>query len=291
MSGQHREPLPVGPFVDWCRHRIEGIRAEIGADYVKGGSGNAADMNYLERLMREIGWDPHNGPRRLYRWMNPDRGDRHSGIVERAEIEDALHCAGVPFDEVYPDAAPPRLYQPRFGQSRRLTDAQVLAAHTIYVRERLVMTEVAELIWRQHGYASCGSCARSLVVAFQGLGLPTRRCEATTRAGVRCRKPPLSGRDVCTEHQAGIRPSHLGGATSGRRQTEQTYVLPEELVAHARVMYVQWGMSFRRVGEALVAQTPLSSADYLSQRLADVAAEQRWHRTRVVCKAVERVAA
>lgn len=231
-GGQYREPLPVAPFTAWAEGRIAAIRSEIGADYGRGGSNTGADMNYVERFMVEIGWDFHNGPRKLYRWMNPDQGDGHSGVVERAEIEDALHRAGVLFSDLYPDLdadpqalrdgycaacrrdvnttdgycpwcddvvldARPKYSHARLGQGRRMTDAQVRAAHVLYVQRGLYLRDVAGMLWRQYGYANLQSCEAGLRRAFRLLGLPrmppgeaSRRAHTTHGLTVQGRKAP-----------------------------------------------------------------------------------------------------
>lgn len=259
-GGQHREPLPVAPFITWAEGRITRIRSDLGIDAPRGGSDNGADMNYVERFMAEIGWDSHNGPRKLHRWMHPEQGEGHSGIVERAEIEDALHCAGVLFSDIYPDA-PARLVVMRLGQGARMTEAQIIAAHTVYMRGRLTIDAVAALIWERYGYANqeAGRCA--IRRGWYHLDLPRRQCVESTRTGERCRKHPMSGSDLCPKHDKTI--------TFGWQP-------PPDLIERCRDMYMG-GFSFKAIGRVLILETPWTHHTYAAKRIADIAQEQGWH--------------
>lgn len=65
------------------------------------------------------------------------------------------------------------------GKYRKLTDRQVVAAHTLYIEKRLSLRDLGRLLWERFGYASPNACAVSLGQAFIDLGLPRRdRVEA-----------------------------------------------------------------------------------------------------------------
>jgi hypothetical protein len=77
----------------------------------------------------------------------------------------------------------PKHSHPRIGQGRLMTDEQVRAAHVIYERRSLYLRDVAELLWRQYGYANRESCEVGLRNAFAVLGLPRMtKGEASRRA-------------------------------------------------------------------------------------------------------------
>jgi hypothetical protein len=114
------EPVPVAPFVAWCDRRQEQLRRSMDvhpAISVRGVTGPRSQVgigvNYVERLMFELGWDVHNGPRKLNRWRNPSQGDGHSGFADRDEIETSLRCAGVRFEDVYTPWAPSNAWRAR----------------------------------------------------------------------------------------------------------------------------------------------------------------------------------
>lgn len=88
-----REPVPVGPFVEWAEHRAAVLRARYADEESTRDDG-------FSHLMDDIGWPQDSGARRLYRWRNLED---FSGYAERAVIEDALWRAGVGFWEIYPD--------------------------------------------------------------------------------------------------------------------------------------------------------------------------------------------
>lgn len=83
--------IPVEPFTAWCRRRLRRLQYECAnledGDRVLGPRG---------QLVAECGWDHSNGLRRLYRYLNEGQE-----TAPRADIEDALHHAGVGFWEVY----------------------------------------------------------------------------------------------------------------------------------------------------------------------------------------------
>jgi len=114
-----KEPVPVGPFVAWCDRRQEQLRRELDVHPAissrEGGSRGqvSSGLNYVERLMFEMGWDLHNGPRKLNRWRNPSQGDGHSGFADRDEIETSLRSAGVRFEDVYRPWAPSNAWRAR----------------------------------------------------------------------------------------------------------------------------------------------------------------------------------
>lgn len=92
------EPIPVQPFLDWVdrRARILAIRYDDGHK-------SGAHVG-LEEVLDDIGWDRKAGVRRLHRWRNGGT-QGHSGMAERAVVEDALWRAGVGFWEIYPEIA------------------------------------------------------------------------------------------------------------------------------------------------------------------------------------------
>jgi hypothetical protein len=272
-----REPIPVGPFLEFCYRREQEIRRELD-NYPAISGGHQFDP--VARLVMSFGWDPGTGVRKLDRWKSPDGRDSHSGWVDRAVIEDALRSAGVDIEDIYPDLPEPSPRVIRMGQSRRMTDAQVIAAHTVYTKGRMTMYALGDLIWKRYGYATPSACTRALSVAFKGLGLPIRQCAAMTRSGARCRHPPLTATDFCQEHGAlSVRPSDIGAASATRRRYERMWTPSVELVALARAMHVEQAMTWRAIGRELVSMTPLTSPTYVSYRLSTIAAQQGWDRT------------
>lgn len=243
-----REPIPVGPFLEFCVRREATIRRELDC-------GDSAT-----RLVMSFGWDPDHGLRKLNRWRNPDQGEGHSGWVDRAEIEDALSRAGSDIHDVYDVPSPPP-YHSRLGSGRYMTDRQLVAAHTLYVGAKLTTIEVAALIQDRFGYQTVNAAEQALRCGWRALGLDARRCSVITRTtGKRCRLHPLHGVDYCVSHR-------------------QPWSMPVALVGEARALHAT-GASFNEVGKRLIDQTPWNSAHYLAMQLARLAAEQGWHRTR-----------
>lgn len=256
MNHTIREPLPVDPFLQWAAAREQ----EIGQP----------------ALITEIGWHPDNGARLLYRW----RTERIGGVVERATVEDALHRADVDFHHIYPNREPAIVYIHEPGVQRLMTDKQVVAAHTLYVRRKMTMITLADLLWERYGYRSSASCSKAISIAFSGLGLPARQCSGTRRDGLRCTRPPCAGVDLCPEHRPGRRPSHIGGRASSFVTAERAWHPSPDLIAKACRLHVDEGVSFRQLGVRLLDEVPIKSADHLAHRLAAIAARDGWHRNR-----------
>ncbi len=76
------EPVSLAPFLAW----VEGRERQ-----------HAHTGDPVAAVVRDIGWDGESGVRRLHRW----RHESITGMAERADVEDALHHAGVRWDEVY----------------------------------------------------------------------------------------------------------------------------------------------------------------------------------------------
>lgn len=243
--GRIREPIPVGPFLEFCATREEKIRREL----------ECSDS--ATRLVMSLGWDPDRGLRRLNRWRNPDQGDGHSGWVDRAEIEDALSCAGSDILDIYPDVPRPQPYSTRLGVGRYMTDRQLIAAHTVYVRARLTVAEVAELVRGRFGYSTVPSAEQALRIGWRALGLELRRCSHTARRGGRCYLHPLHGVDHCVSHRPG-------------------WTMPATLVSDARALHTT-GISFNEIGKRLVDRTPWKNPHYLATQLARLARVEGWH--------------
>lgn len=278
MARTVKDPIPVGPFLEWCRSREAQIRRELDrCPAIQARVGEAGPTSWAPRarLVMELGWPIETGQRRLWRWEFENQGE----TVARATIEDALEHAGAAFSEVYPDLPTVELRACRLGMARRMTDSQVVAAHTVYIRNRMTTVTLGELLWERFGYASAAACAKALEVAFKGLGLPIRQCCGLTRAGARCSRAPLPHSDFCPEHgDAEERPSQRGGRVSGITQTASTWVPSPALVERARALHIDMGASMNEVGRRLLPETPLRSAQYLSKKFAVIADAQGWYR-------------
>jgi hypothetical protein len=253
-----KEPIPVGPFLEWAarREQILGVQYNTGRE----------DEGGIERLLDECGWNNPAGHKRLYRW----RYELVGGHVERATVEDALHHAGYLFTDIYPDLPEPEVpvrWTRQQKQQRRMTDEQVIAAHTVYVRAKLTQTSLAELLYEKYGYANAWSCSIQLVKAFRSMGLPARRCTSTTHAGTRCERNPLQGMDVCALHDPARKGfwSEIAVARGGHPRFE----LPEDLLHRARIMREEWSMSWLSIARSLIPETPLTSVDHLAKRLGE----------------------
>jgi hypothetical protein len=254
MARTLEEPLPVGPFLWWCHRRMEQIEREFDP-LLRGG---AAQSDAVQgRLLMEIGWVGEWDSRRLYRWAF----ELPAGLVERSIVENALDHAGGDFYRVYWSVRPPRGKGGRLGLGRRMTDAQVIAAHTVYTRGKLTVRGVAELIFERYGHASAGAADVALRTAWRSLGLPLRSCAGVNENGERCGNAPRSGHDHCH--------THLG---CGWR-------LPDDLIRQARTLHGVAGQSFVVIADALQDQTPYRSSKWLAMQLASIAASEGWHRT------------
>lgn len=280
--GRIREPIPVGPFLEFCSRRVVQIRRELDS-YPKitltGRHGKPPGIDATARLVMSFGWDANHGVRKLNRWAHPEQGDGHSGYVDRAEIEDALRNVGVDIADVYPALPQAKSGPVRMGQHRRMTDAQVIAAHTVYVKGRMTMMTLGELIYQRFGYASVSACARSLAVAFRGLGMPLRQCAGTTRFGRRCQLPPMSACDFCQEHDLrAIRPSQIGAAARVKQQAQRAWIPSAETLALARQLHVDQGLSWREVARQ-IAPIVNRCERHVACLLSTIAAREGWHRT------------
>lgn len=255
MARSTREPIPVGPFLWWCHRRVAEIEREC--DPLFRGGVLLSDA-VRDRLMMEIGWSEEHGPRRLHRWLH----ETPSGLVARALVEDALHHAGVDFYAVYWTMQPPRGKGGRpLGIGRRMTDAQVIAAHTVYMKGKLTVRELAELIFERYGHASAGACDVALRSAWRALALPLRTCAGVNKNGQRCGNHPRSGHDYCG--------THLG----------RGWRWPEDLLRSARLLHERDGQSFQVVAAMVQDRTPYRSQKWIAQQLAVIAANEGWHRT------------
>lgn len=251
-----REPIPVGPFLEFCAQREALLQRDP----------DCSDPR--TRLILSFGWEPDSGVRRLHRWRHPEQGYDHPGWVDRAEVEDALHNFGIDIHEVYPDVSAPPPYSSRFGMGRYMTDRQLVAAHTVYVRAKLTVADVGRLVHARFGYRNANTAASSLRYGWRNLGLELRRCSAITSHDEQCHLHPLYGVDHCVSH----RPPRS---------------MPPELVAEARALHLD-GVSFNEIGRRLLHRTPWRNPHYLSMHLARLAAAEGWHRTKHLgCRARE----
>ncbi len=272
-----RETIDPAPFLAWCDEHERQIEREINTcPAIKSDKGGKqfpwpADCSPHRRLIFDLGWEPMSGGRRLLRW-------RSEGQAQRSLIEDACLHVGVDFDRLYPDIPHARLGPSRVGLNRKMTDAQVLAAHALYTRRMMTMGELANLIWQRFGYASPDACRTSLGHSFRVLGLPARRCGAPTTSGALCGAPPLRGEAHCPEHLAtweGARPS----AIAKQAQQRQGYEPSPELVAEVRERHTR-GEPLLYIARDVLDRTPLRSAKRFAQTLSDIAKEQGWHNAR-----------
>jgi hypothetical protein len=254
-----KEPIPVTPFLKFCEQREAQLKRELD-EYPAICHRDLALPGSRARLVLSLGWEVDTGTRKLNRWANPDQGDGHSGWVDRAEIEDALRYAGVDFYDIYPDVPPPRSYYPAFDCNRLMTEAQLIAAHTIYVRAKMTVREIAAPIKERFGYRSLQTADVALRSGWRSLGLPLRRCAATTRRGGHCHGYPLSGVDHCRSHR------------------DLAWPIPAELLREARLMHER-GMFFYEIGAALLSRTPYRDASWFTDRLSRLALSEGWHRT------------
>lgn len=256
QAARLREPIPCAPFLDWCAQREARIRADLD-NYPRIDSGLPTDFNPHYRMLATIGWGDDNGARRYHRW----RDENTTGLVERADVEEALFTAGVDFyhKDLYPDAPRPSVVV-RLDQGARMTQGQLIAAHTVYMRGRLTISDVADLIWQRYGYANPEAARCAIRRGWRHLDLPRRQCIDTTAAG-RCRKHPMSASDLCAKHDTTI--------TFGWQP-------PAALIQQARDMYKD-GIAFKSIGRLLIDQTPWQHPTYVAKRLAAIARDQGWN--------------
>jgi hypothetical protein len=143
-----------------------------------------------------------------------------------------------------------------------MTDEQLIAAHTVYLRGGLTMSAVSALIWRRYGYANQEAARCALKHGWRALGLSTRRrCAGITADGARCQKAPLNKRDHCAKHDQSV--------TRG-------WEPPRELLDHARELH-ETGTSLRQIGVLLIDDVQWKHPTYVAKRLARVAAAEGWH--------------
>jgi hypothetical protein len=257
MTNPHKEPLAVAPFLEWCDKRETQIRRDL--DNLPGLRSFKLNDDAGSRLVMELGWDVESGQRRLRRW----RHETLSGLIGREVIEEALFCAGVPFEEIYPDEPTPPRVAVRLGQGSRMTQPQLVAAHTVYMRANMTMNDVAALIWQRYGYANPEAARHALTRGWRSLGLQVRRqCTQITADGERCDKAPLSGQEHCFKHD----------------KKTQTWQMPRELTERARALHVEEGLTLNAIGALLVDETPWQTWKYAARRIAIIAHEQGWHR-------------
>lgn len=123
------EMVPAEPFARWLNQRLAWWekRALI-ESVVKPSRGDVGSLGPMQCLLLEIGWSLDSGPRKLYRYRSlrrettigksPRRGIRGIAVVkpmlecQRAIVEEALHHAGVPFSDLYPDIAAAEAVEP-----------------------------------------------------------------------------------------------------------------------------------------------------------------------------------
>lgn len=199
MSSGLEHPVSPRPFVAW----LDGQAARIGA-----------------RAARQlVGLDTESGIRGLQRWRT------ETLEVDAIDVYDLLHVAGVRFDEVYDEpehaaardylaSAPPPIAGRRrgkpVGKYRRMTDAQVRAAHVLYEQKGLSFRQLGRLLYQRFGYASEKACAVAINQACLTLGLPTRdRIAATVAAstthGLASREMRASRDPLYREHRRRMR--------------------------------------------------------------------------------------
>lgn len=248
--------VPVKPFLDWFDSRETYLESEYG-DREGSNSGS------MWRVLAEIGWPETAGSRRIYRL----RHESVTGMIDRDAVEDALDHAGVFMWEVYPDVedtveeaeAKLRFKCPP-GFNRRMTDEQVHAAHLLHVKMNRSLVGLSELLWERRGYANANSCRVALGMAFRGLGLPLRSCQAHNYRGGRCELAPRDGSVWCRAHdpERGAEFSrrivqHSADARRGRRYEWLT----SQLVHEAHVMYRDWDMSLKEIAHRLSDRVPV----------------------------------
>ena len=99
-----REMVPAAPFAEWLNHRLGQLAARAENEL------NGA----IIALVREVGWDcptVEAGQRKLYRFRHQLMSGSRNGVkgtwpterFPRFTVEEALHCAGVLFEDLYPE--------------------------------------------------------------------------------------------------------------------------------------------------------------------------------------------
>lgn len=213
MSFKLKDPVPVGPFLEWVERRLDRLAAAHGDEH---GSVTA--------LCGELGWEAETGARFLFRLRS---GENRSGMTERARLEDALHHAGVGWWEVYGDDEPegsqrwcgwcvemvavvdgdrcawcghatlaerPTRPARRRGVRPKLDDATLLKLHRIHRDKGASVLELSRRIYRRAGYKSARSCSRCIYVGWRRLGLSARdRVEQTVLSSRRHGLAPRYG--------------------------------------------------------------------------------------------------
>lgn len=212
MARDWGPPIPAAPFIAVIRAAIERLAA---IDTLR--EEGSQEVPAQQILAEQLGINE----RTVYRYKNGLDGESKPGVTTYARypVEDALEALGIPFADVYPEIAAaddvelePEAYCaqcrddvipldgscpwcdgpvgqrkprsiPRRGQGRRLSDAQVRAAHRLHWEEGLSLRELGRRLYRQAGYSSAKSCAGALSNAFAGMALPARdRIDATVVA-------------------------------------------------------------------------------------------------------------
>lgn len=150
MARTLREPVPVQPFLEWFdRHvRLHGDQeAPVAA------------------ALATIGWDDDAGQRRLNRW-------RHEmTMVDRDQVEDALHLAGVQFWEVYGDDKPAGRVDR--GRSYNVPEDVLIEAHRRHLDGESLRAIARDLHPRTY-CATVKSLAGCLSATFRARGWETR---------------------------------------------------------------------------------------------------------------------
>jgi hypothetical protein len=105
MTPRPVEQIPSAPFARWLNEQLARLSGREHGDI------QAAILS----LAYECGWHGANdgGVRKLYRFrkqlrsssLNGRKQDIPTVTFPRAPVEDALFCAGVPFEDVYPEIA------------------------------------------------------------------------------------------------------------------------------------------------------------------------------------------
>jgi hypothetical protein len=205
----------------------------------------------IAAVLRRIGWDDEVGARRLYRWRT------EVAHVEALDVYDLLHLLDGSFDAVYsapeysgaraamsasPEPVAGRRRGKPVGKHRRMTDAQVRAAHVLYQRKGLSLRQLGRALYEQLGYGSAASCANALSDAFLQLGLPTRdRVAASVAAST---KHGLATRAA----RASSDPRHLALRRAQRRARGETLDRPR--CAGVRLRYPRKGEPCGRLAQA-----------------------------------------
>lgn len=108
MAGTRKEDrVPVEPFRSFLLDRIAHWERAMS------GEGLADKTGARKMVCEELGWPVDSGPRKLYRMSHGLRGvGRHAGsrdvptdYFNRVTVEDALHHAGMRFEDMYPEFA------------------------------------------------------------------------------------------------------------------------------------------------------------------------------------------